>query len=164
MRLNVVHLVQAVAKFIGMQIEKADNHKERIITLLTTEKLPASDLPVTLENFLVALENNEMIGVAGLEIYDNYGLLRSLAVKSNFRNRGVADKLLQRIHELGNLKGLTELYLLTETAPGYFEKKGFKKITRTDVPASVQQSSEFRHVCPESAIVMKRSIQSTLNN
>jgi amino-acid N-acetyltransferase len=48
--------------------------------------------------------------------------------------------------------------LLTETAPGYFETKGYQQITRADVPEEVQQSSEFSHVCPQSAIVMKKII------
>jgi len=145
-----------------MQIEKADNYRDSVIALLTSEKLPVADLPASLENFVVALENGELIGVAGLEVYDEYGLLRSLAVKSDFRSKGIAGKLLRRIDALGKLENLKELYLLTETAPAYFTRKGFDRITRSDVPAKVQLSSEFSHVCPASAIVMKKVID-TIN-
>lgn len=103
--------VQAVAKYKIMLIEKADNYREDIIKLLAAEKLPVADLPLTLENFLVALQNKEVIGVAGLEIYEAYGLLRSLAVRTDYRGQGIADKLLQRITDVSILKGLSELYL-----------------------------------------------------
>jgi amino-acid N-acetyltransferase len=139
-----------------MQINEAINYKAGIISLLIDEKLPVSDLPGTLENFLVACENDQVIGVAGLEIYGDYGLLRSLAVDPAFRSQGVAGKLLNEIEVLANSKSLDTIYLLTETAPDYFDRKGYIKMTREDVPAEVRQSSEFSYVCPQSAIVMKK--------
>jgi len=53
---------------------------------------------------------------------------------------------------------LVGIYLLTETAQGYFEKKGYAVINRGGVPLAVQQSSEFSHVCPVSAVVMRKEI------
>jgi amino-acid N-acetyltransferase len=141
-----------------MQITQGTNYRESIVAMLEAEKLPVSDLPATLENFLVALQNDEVIGVAGLEIYGDDGLLRSLAVSPARRGHGIAGKLLDEIETLAHSKGLHEIYLLTETAPDYFTRKDYKKITRGDAPAEVQQSSEFSHVCPQSAIVMKKII------
>jgi amino-acid N-acetyltransferase len=141
-----------------MEINKAVNCRENIATLLAAEKLPVDDLPATLENFLVARQSDEVIGVAGLEIYGEYGLLRSLAVSPAFRDQGIADKLLRQIEALADSRGLKAICLLTETAPGYFDRKGYTRITRADVPAEVQRSSEFSHVCPQSAIVMMKNI------
>jgi amino-acid N-acetyltransferase len=142
-----------------MIIEQANNQREDIAAILSAEKLPVDDLPETLDNFLVATETGKLIGVAGLEIYGAYGLLRSLAVLPGYRNKGIAGKLLARLESLAASRGLKELYLLTETAPGYFAAKAFQNITRNEVPEEVKQSSEFSHVCPVSAIVMKKSIQ-----
>ncbi|MDB5132993.1 MAG: hypothetical protein JWR02_2742 [Mucilaginibacter sp.] len=136
----------------------AQHYKDQVIALLAAEKLPVADLPDTLDNFVVAIEDAAVIGVAGLEIYGNYGLLRSLAVSADYRGRGIAAKLLGRVEALAASKALTEIYLLTETAPGYFGSKGYVKIIRADVPAEVRQSSEFSRVCPQSAIVMKKNI------
>jgi len=141
-----------------MIIEKAQSHRKAVVELLSAEKLPVADLPETLENFIVAIADAGVIGVAGFEVYGNYGLLRSVTVRSDVRNKGIAGKLLCRIDALSNLKGLTELYLLTETAPDYFERKGFQKIGRDEVPDIVKQSSEFSHVCPVSAIVMYKAL------
>lgn len=139
-----------------MEIEQAGLQRAAIIELLTAENLPTVDLPEVLENFLIAKENSVLIGVAGLEIYGNYGLLRSLAVSRNYRNKGIAGKLLQQIEIMAAEKSITEIYLLTETASGYFEQKEYQKIDRAAVPAEIMKSSEFSHVCPVSAIVMKK--------
>ena len=141
-----------------MLISKAKSYREYIVTLLLSEKLPADDLPEILENFLVATQDDELIGVIGLEIYGNYGLLRSLAVKPAFRSQNIAGKLIRQVETLAASKGLKAIFLLTETAPDYFARKGYERITRNDVPDEVQQSSEFSHVCPQSAIVMKKDI------
>jgi len=132
--------------------------KPAIIDLLVAEKLPVQDLPVTLDNFVIATGNNAIIGTAGLEVYGSYGLLRSVVVNSNYRNNNIAAMLIKAIEENAANKGLAEIYLLTETAQQYFEKKGYAVTGREEVPEAVKQSSEFSHVCPVSAVVMKKKI------
>lgn len=141
-----------------MIIDQAQPYRAQIIDLLAAETLPVADLPGKLDNFIVAIADSEVIGVAGIEIYGNYGLLRSVAIRPDFRSQGIAAKLLRRVESLGSLKGLAELYLLTETAADYFERKAYQRINRDEVPEAVQQSLEFSHVCPQSAIVMKKLI------
>jgi amino-acid N-acetyltransferase len=141
-----------------MEIKDAKTYRDSIVAMLEAEKLPVSDLPADLDNFLVALENNEVIGVAGLETYRNYGLLRSLAVKPTFRSQGVAGKLLKEIESTAVNKGITAVYLLTETAADYFDRKNYCRISRADIPTDVQESSEFSYACPQSAIVMKKTL------
>ena len=139
-----------------MIIEQARNQRKNILAILSAQKLPVEDLPNNLDNFLLAKESDKLIGVIGLEIYGAYGLLRSLAVIPEYRNKGIAGKLMERLESLAALKSLTTLYLLTQTAPEYFFRKSFQKITRDEVPDEMKESSEFSHVCPKSAIVMKK--------
>src|SRR5258708_1229733 len=141
-----------------MEIKEATNYRQSIVSLLSSEKLPVDDLPASLENFIVAIQNDEVIGTAGLEIYGDYGLLRSMAVNPALRGQGIANKLLLQIETLAGSKGLKTIYRLTETAPQYFDRKNYTRITRADVPAEVQQSSEFSYACPQSAIVMKKTL------
>jgi amino-acid N-acetyltransferase len=145
-----------------MEIIEAINCKNSAIAMLTAEKLPINDLSSQLENFFVALEDDEVIGVAGLEIYGDYGLLRSLAVLPAFRSRGVAGNLVRQIENLAVTKSLKAIYLLTETAPEYFKRKEYMQIARTDVPEEVQQSSEFSYACPQSAIVMMKTLTANI--
>jgi amino-acid N-acetyltransferase len=51
-------------------------------------------------------------------------------------------------------RGLASLYLLTETAPGFFERLGFERVERASLPKAVQASSEFSRVCPDTAVAM----------
>jgi amino-acid N-acetyltransferase len=141
-----------------MEILEATGYRTDVEALLNGEKLPVSDLPESLDNFLVAQENGLVIGTAGIEIYGEHGLLRSIAVNTASRNKGIAGKLLERIENLARAKELKTLFLLTETAPDYFSRKGYKTIGRADVPVEVQRSSEFSFVCPQSAIVMMKAL------
>lgn len=142
-----------------MQIKDAKSYRQAVIALLRAENLPSGDLPEELDNFLVILDSNQVIGSVGLEIYTNYGLLRSLAVNKYFRNKGVGDELLKQIEAVAIGKKLMCIYLLTETAPDYFRRKEYVQIDRKSVPVEVQQSSEFSHVCPVSAIAMKKDLK-----
>jgi len=139
----------------------AANAAERsaVTNLLASLKLPVEDLPSVLDNFVVATGNDAIIGVAGLELYGDYGLLRSVAVDEAWRNKNIAAALVSAIEDTARQKGLKAIILLTETADAYFAKKGYSKINRDDVPVAVKASSEFSHVCPVSAAVMQKQLQ-----
>ncbi len=141
-----------------MTFESAKNYKQQLIALLAAENLPTADLPINLANFRVAVQNSKIMGAIGLEIYGDYGLLRSLAVLPAFRSKGVARHLVRDIEIMAHKKSLKEIYLLTETAPDYFARKGYEIIPRINVPEAVQRSSEFSYACPQSAIVMKKTL------
>ena len=142
------------------RIENATNQQRKLIlSLLESEGLPVKDLPDSLNNFLVSLNGPNIIGVIGLERYDNYGLLRSLVVDKNYRNKDIAAALVSKLEKLADSLELDSIFLLTETAPKYFERKGYNRIERTEVPKPVQASSEFSATCPVSAIVMKKSMK-----
>lgn len=141
-----------------MDVENAASYREEAIALLRAENLPVEDLPESLNDFFVAAEGGDIIGVAGMEVYGNYGLLRSVAVSPGYRGRGIALKLVSQIESAGKSKGLSALYLLTETAADYFKNNGFIQISRDQAPAEIKTSSEFSHMCPVSAIVMEKAL------
>lgn len=141
-----------------MEIVAASGYNAGIEALLTENKLPVSDLPASLENFFVAMDYDQVIGVIGVEIHGQYGLLRSLAVRSAYRNKGIAGKLIDQIEKFAEVRNLDAIYLLTETADQYFESKHYGTVSRDEVPADIQQSSEFSFVCPQSAVIMRKII------
>jgi N-acetylglutamate synthase-like GNAT family acetyltransferase len=57
------------------------------------------------------------------------------------------------------LQGVKELYLITTTADGYFEKQGYERVSRENVPVEIAQSQQFSSICPSSAVVMKKGIE-----
>lgn len=134
------------------------SHRPAIVQLLQSEKLPVEDLPGSLDHFFVAMDNESVVAAIGLERYGDSGLLRSLVVDKAYRNLKSASQLIKQLEDAASTSGISSIYLLTETAAAYFEKKGYQKITREEVPVALQASSEFSHVCPVSAIVMKKAL------
>jgi amino-acid N-acetyltransferase len=51
--------------------------------------------------------------------------------------------------------------LLTETAEGFFRAIGYEIIDRSHVPEKINQSAEFRLLCPASAVCMRKSLASS---
>lgn len=131
-----------------------DKSFEAFQSLLRSSNLPADDLDFRKDLLVGYYENDTLVGTGGLEVYGAYALLRSLSVRMGIRGRSVGSTITEFLLAEAQKRGLKAIYLLTETARGFFEKKGFKDIPREDVPAEVKQSSEFAHVCPTSAAVM----------
>lgn len=139
-------------------LEASASQRNAIVQLLQSQNLPTEDLPPTLQDFYVAVEDDKVVGLIGMERYGAFGLLRSMVVHPDYRNRHIAEKLVQLLEEKAATSGIQAMYLLTETAEQYFNRKGYAKLGREEVPAEVQVSSEFSHVCPVSATVMKKSL------
>src|SRR5687767_14619878 len=59
--------------------------------------LPTADLGQHLPHFLVARSGGRIVGAAGLQPAGSSALLRSLAVAPEFRGRGLASQLCQRL-------------------------------------------------------------------
>jgi len=139
-------------------IQANQTHRQAIIELLKTEKLPVEDLPGNLDHFFVASMDGDVIGAIGLEQYPPFGLLRSMVVRKDYRNQKVAAALVETQEKHASRLKIDWIYLLTETASTYFTKKGYKPVERLEVPDAIQQSTEFSSVCPVSAIVMKKAL------
>lgn len=129
-----------------------------ILSLLKANNLPVSDLSTGKRLFLVATISEQLIGVVAIELYSDSGLLRSLAVNSEFRSLNLGKKLVSEAENLGRDNGLKYLYLLTTTASGFFSKLGWDTIDRSSAPASVAASTEFSSVCPDSAVCMTKKL------
>ena len=139
-----------------------EQNRGEIIDLLKSQKLPVEDLPVVLTDFYAAFESNELVGVIGIERYSQHGLLRSMVVHPDYRNKGIAEALVSHLEQQARVSGITEMYLLTETADKYFARKGYTAINRNAVPDELKASSEFSHVCPVSAVVMKKQLSNEI--
>ncbi len=138
----------------------AGKSDERAIkSLLMKESLPAQDLSVGRQSFIVAKTGSRLIGCVGLEIHGQDGLLRSLAVENDFRGRGLALSLYERLSSTARQKGVRRLHLLTTTARTLFKKWGFQEIQRLKAPPSIQRTAEFKTLCPSTAVYMTRDLQ-----
>ncbi len=132
-----------------------------VARLLTENGLPLDGVREALSTFVVALAGDDVVGVAGLEVCCDDALLRSVAVRPDWRSHGVGRALVTRVISDAEARGIRALYLLTMTAEGYFPSFGFRTIGRDAVPEDVRTTAEFREACPASAVVMCRECAAT---
>jgi N-acetylglutamate synthase-like GNAT family acetyltransferase/mannose-6-phosphate isomerase-like protein (cupin superfamily) len=129
-----------------------------IQALLADCGLPIDGLDGILENCLVARLEAKLVGTIALERCGRSALLRSLAVAPECRGRSLGRNLCAKMVSYAHLAGIDELYLLTTNAELYFAALGFTRVERSVAPAPIQATSQFRSLCPKSAVCMRRNI------
>jgi N-acetylglutamate synthase-like GNAT family acetyltransferase len=131
---------------------------QHIAKFLQANDLPTVGIDKCINNFVIAVrEDGAWAGVAGLEIYGEDGLLRSVAVNERFRNLGYGCNLVEEILRKAKMMGIQNVYLLTNNAEAYFRSLGFEVVERSTINEAVKRSPEFAECC-ETAVAMRRSI------
>jgi len=123
--------------------------------LLREASLPVDGVRSNLEHFFVTEQEGVAVGVIGLEVYGDTGLLRSLAVRSSERRQGLGSFLYRSLLQEARQIGIHHLLLLTTTAEKYFAARGFRRIAREKISGEVTRSVEFTGACPSTAVCME---------
>lgn len=123
--------------------------------LLIESNLPTAGVDEHWKTFLVARDGDAMVGCGGAEAYQFAALIRSIAVKAEYRSHGIGRRLVRQLLDRLASRGLREFYLLTTTAEEYFKKRGFKPIDRDEVHPQLLSSREFQDACPSTAVCMR---------
>ena len=108
-------------------------------------------------NYAVGQVGEQVVAAIGVERYGEDGLLRSAVVADSQRGTGLGSRLANERLEWCGRHQIRNLYLLTTTAAPFFEKLGFERGERTEVPSEVQRAPEFTSICPSTAVVMRRA-------
>jgi amino-acid N-acetyltransferase len=130
-----------------------------ILALLERSGLPTTGWLPHLDETLVARRGHLVVGSAALELYADGALLRSVAVASDERGRGIGLRLARAALARAAARGVRAVFLLTTTAENFFPKVGFEPCARADVPSSVRESVEFTSACPATATVMRKRLE-----
>jgi amino-acid N-acetyltransferase len=128
--------------------------------LLKASGLPTDDLESISQLDVWLLEaEGRAVGTIALERYGTEGLLRSLAIAPEYRNRGLARRLVSKLENDARTDGVELLVLLTQTAEAFFQKLGYSNTDRSAISHTLKQSAEFKTLCPASARCMSRRIR-----
>jgi len=123
--------------------------------LLHRVNLPDHGVAERFGHYLVVRDASRLVGLCGLEVCGDDGLLRSVAVEPDYRGEGIGGLLVAGAQELARKLKLEALYLLTTGAEGYFRRHGFQDWAREKAPAAVRESWEFRSGCPSTSVLMR---------
>jgi amino-acid N-acetyltransferase len=142
-----------------ISVEPANkNDLPDILSLLERSNLPQEGLASHVTTILAARKAERIVGSAALEVYGREALLRSVAVEKLERGKGLGQQLTNAALDLARQHKVKTVFLLTETADGFFSRFGFQRTSRSQVPSTIQQSVEFTSACPISALVMMLSL------
>ena len=123
--------------------------------LLVAANLPVDGVAGHFATFFVVDEGAQIVGAAGIELYDKYALLRSVVVADDRRGAGLGALLTRRALDEAEARGVGAIFLLTSTAEAFFPRFGFAPVPREEVPERVRTSREFQGACPASATAMR---------
>lgn len=142
-----------------IQLDNSDSNT--IHSILRSAGLPTADLKLAHWLVLVGWKSDYgLVGIGGLEKCDDCLLLRSVAVNSEMQGQGIGTKVVSQLHEAGKGLGYKEVYLLTMDMDDYFSTKfGYRIIKRENTPEGIRNSAQFSGLCPDSAWVMKKSLE-----
>jgi amino-acid N-acetyltransferase len=96
-----------------------------------------AELYETLRDFFVCDEGNGPVGCCALHItWQDLAEVKSLAVREEFRGKGIARALVNACLEEGRVFGVARIFALTAVAD-FFLKIGFVKIPKEELPQKV---------------------------
>ena len=150
-------MITEISKSLALKLAVTEKERQQAISLLQQHKLPVSDINEDKLLYLL-LDGERVIGTAGLEIFEDCALLRSVSIIKEEQGKGYGNFLNTAIENYAAESGISCLYLLTTTAKDFFNKQGYCVISREEAPVCVQQTAEFTSLCPSSAVVMKKKI------
>ncbi len=140
-----------------LKIAVSEKERQGVISLLEQSKLPVSD--ITEDSLLyLLLDGDKMIGTAGLEIFDDCALLRSVSIAKEEQGKGYGRSLNEQVESFAKESGINCMYLITHTAKDFFDSQGYCAIDRTTAPDTIKQTEQFTGLCPSTAVVMKKRI------
>ena len=129
-----------------------------IRALLERSGLPTSDLELARPEFAVIREDGQVIAAGALQRFGSAALLRSVVVAPDRRGIGLGQAVVSELERAARVAQINQLVLLTQTAAEFFAHLGYRVIERSTTPRDMQESDEFRSLCPSSATCMAKSL------
>lgn len=134
-------------------------YSQEVGALLVTCDLPVADLRDDGNVcFFGFRHESELLGVIGVEVCGDFGLLRSLAISAAHRGNGLGQKLVADAEAWAARSSLKALYLLTTTAGHFFERLGYVELSRSEAPRAITETPQFAGLCPASSIFMGKGL------
>lgn len=116
---------------------------QEIERLLAAEWLPPMAIEEFLDSFWVLDNDGRVSGAAGIEIYGEAAVLRSVVVAPELRGTGEGDRLVRTGLDYARGHGAQRVYLFTMHAAPFFARYGFEPVTTDDFEPAVRESWQY---------------------
>lgn len=126
--------------------------------LLASAGLPTSDLVSAQPEFLAIRYGDALVAAGALQRFGASALLRSVVVSPERQGKGLGGSIVLALEHAAREARIERLILLTQTAAPFFARHGYQVIERSEAPADVQGTEEFRSLCPGSATCMAKRL------
>lgn len=132
-----------------------------LVALLEQHHLDASDItPEDLREFVGIKRGAQLVAAGALQNVSGHGWLRSIVTADSARGQGFAGAIVDQLEATAAKQGVSRVYLLTDTATDYFQRRGYRKIDRSEAPPAIAEVPQFASLCPDSADFMRKTLLS----
>lgn len=118
----------------------------QIEKLLSSEWLPPLMVAEFLETFWSLADGAGVLGCAGLEVYGEAGLIRSVVVHESLRGKGFGDLLAETAIDEAKRRGVQRLYLFTGDRMPFWARFGFEQCTLEDWEPAARASWQWQGI------------------
>lgn len=141
-----------------MNIQPVSGDDRSLVAALAGAALPVDDLSDAGREFYRFADDGRTVGYGGIERFGDVALLRSVVVLPEFRGRRFGAEIVDLLLREAGRQEVRTVYLLTETATAFFERQGFSKVDKAEVPAAILQTRQAAGLCPASAVLLTRTL------
>jgi glycerol 3-phosphatase-2 len=104
---------------------------------------------------VAALDHGSVVATAAADVRGRDTYLRSVAVAEWLRGMHVGTQVVAAVVRAARRRGAERVWLVTETAEGFFGRLGFEAVDRAALPGWIAERSDH---CPRSAVAMRRDL------
>jgi amino-acid N-acetyltransferase len=142
-----------------LTVEVARPHELGVVlALLRSMDLTVSGVAEHLGHYLVARDDESVIGTCGVEVIGRDGLIQNLAVIPERRNEGVEALLIARAEELARQMDLGRLFAFAADGESEFRRLGYAACAHAEAPSLVREGWRVR-MGDSNAPLMKKQIR-----
>jgi len=94
--------------------------------------------------YLVARQDEKLMGVCGLEFDGEFSLLRSVAVDNAARGRGIARALIDGALQELRRRRIRAIYLFSKDTGAYFESLGWSEVPVSEAANALRQAPQVK--------------------
>lgn len=125
---------------------------------LSQAALPFDDVGEPGKQFYRFETDGTWVAYGGLEGSGQDMLLRSLVVCDSRRGKGLGTVVLSELERCAVSQGVLRLHLLTQSSAGFFTTNGYELLDRCEAPFAINQTVQFKHLCPASASYLRKTL------